>query len=297
MAQKNYKPHYEHLKNKWTDRQKDLQRGIWDKHRESLEWLIKYMPSRQHLAAGALGGLLLFASPQQVHAVSLFQPFDQVAPAQDIDKNVFLISDLSKVLPPDVQPLTPEQETTVGSILSQKFGIPVSASLNGYRLNRSYGLIGQEQHLARFPGDGMGIHFSTDADAGQFGKYGMAPGLGGWGYFAQSQATMTPEENLREKYYIAVQSFLAPGWDSNSREMYQFFKFRKMLVVNPQNGKAVVADIGDAGPAPWTGKHLGGSPEVMHYLDRVDGAARGPVLYFFINDPNDQVPLGPIEVQ
>jgi hypothetical protein len=67
-----------------------------------------------------------------------------------------------------------------------------------------------------------------------------------------------------------------------------------MLVVNPQNGKAVVAVIGDSGPAPWTGKHLGGSPEVMKYLQRYDGKQVGPVLYFFIEDPNNTVPLGPI---
>ena len=55
--------------------------------------------------------------------------------------------------------------------------------------------------------------------------------------------------------------------------------------------------IGDAGPAVWTGKHLGGSPEVMYYLEREDGARRGPVLYFFIDDPQDLVPLGPIQVK
>ena len=68
-----------------------------------------------------------------------------------------------------------------------------------------------------------------------------------------------------------------------------------MLLVNPENGKAMVTDIGDAGPAEFTGKHLGGSPEVMAYLERQDGAARGPVLYFFIDYPDDTIPLCPIE--
>ena len=70
-----------------------------------------------------------------------------------------------------------------------------------------------------------------------------------------------------------------------------------MLVVNPENGKAMVVVIGDAGPAAWTGKHLGGSPEVMRYLERQDGRARGPVLYFFIDDFDDNITLGPIEIQ
>ncbi|MEK7517548.1 MAG: hypothetical protein AAB583_03280, partial [Patescibacteria group bacterium] len=68
----------------------------------------------------------------------------------------------------------------------------------------------------------------------------------------------------------------------------------KMLVVNPNNGMSMVVDIADAGPSEWTGKHLGGSPEVMKYLERVDGALKGGVLYFFIEDPNDNISLGPI---
>ena len=68
-----------------------------------------------------------------------------------------------------------------------------------------------------------------------------------------------------------------------------------MVLVNPNNGKAIVVDVGDAGPAEFTGKHLGGSPEVMRYLERVDGAQKGPVLYYFIDDPGDKIPLGPLE--
>ncbi len=140
----------------------------------------------------------------------------------------------------------------------------------------------------------MSSHFDTPDAADNYSS-GMAPGLGAWGYFASSKEDMTPEENLREKYYIAVQTFLSPGYNEKAGEYNAFYKYRKMLVLNPQNGKAIVAVIGDAGPAVWTGKHLGGSPEIMHYLERVDGKARGPVLYYFINDPEDKVPLGPLE--
>jgi hypothetical protein len=68
-----------------------------------------------------------------------------------------------------------------------------------------------------------------------------------------------------------------------------------MLVVNPSNGKAIVVVIGDVGPGDKTGKSLGGSPEVMTYLQRYDGEQKGPVLYFFIDDTHDTIPLGPIE--
>ena len=122
------------------------------------------------------------------------------------------------------------------------------------------------------------------------------PGLGGWGYFTDSSGQLTQQGIDREKYYIAVQTFLAPGFDQNKQAYLDFFKYRKMLVVNPDNGKAVVADIADAGPSPWTGKQLGGSPEVMNYLERFDGQQRAGVLYFFIDDPDDTIPLGPVNL-
>jgi hypothetical protein len=205
--------------------------------------------------------------------------------------------DLSIVLPTTVQPLTEDQEKIIGQTLTRHFQIPVSATLQGKKLNRSYGLIGAEQHLMRYPGDTMESHFNTANEANDFYSSGMAPGRGAWGYFAQSQAEMTEKDVEREKYYIAVQTFLSPGFTENVNELYNFYKFRKMLVVNPENGKAMVAVIGDAGPSQWTGKHLGGSPEVMRYLERVDGAQKGPVLYFFIDDPGDTIPLGPIQVK
>jgi hypothetical protein len=65
-------------------------------------------------------------------------------------------------------------------------------------------------------------------------------------------------------------------------------------VINPANGKTVVADIADAGPAKFTGKHFGASPEVMAYLEMKDGAQRGPALLFFVDDKDNKIPLGPV---
>jgi len=141
----------------------------------------------------------------------------------------------------------------------------------------------------------MFSHFDTTEEEILYGRSGMAPGRGAYGYFANSKSEMTEKDKEREKYYIAVQTFLSPGFNQNVRHQYEFYRYRKMLIVNPHNGQAMVVVVGDAGPAEWTGKHLGGSPEVMKYLERVDGRQRGPVLYFFIDDPEDKIPLGPIK--
>lgn len=270
---------YTRLRDKWVNRHQELSRKLWTKHKDSLDWLREHS---KKFAVGSAAAALLLASPVRTNLAPLqasaFQTVNQIG------REKFLSQDIKNLLPNEMRELTLSEEEKLAGRLSEDFGIPIKVGINGIRLNRTYGLIGQEQHLARYSGDTISNH--------ELQKYGMAPGLGAWGYFA-SGAQMTKEDELREKYYIAVPTFMAPGFINNVSEYRDFFKFRKMILINPENGKAIVADIGDAGPATWTGKHLGGSPEVMNYLERVD---RTPVVYFFVDDPENKVPLGPIKL-
>lgn len=286
---------YQKLHALFSDRHRTIKERLLTKHKDSVEWIMKNIPAKEHIAAGSLSGLLLFAPP--VIGTSVGPSADsQSVGAPMIKDETFLITDLAKLLPDEVGPLTPDQEATISGVLSREYGFDVKPEIDGIRLNRSYGYIGAEQHLMRYPGDTMASHFSTADEAFVYGKSGMAPGRGAWGYFTTSKYEMTQKDIDREKYYLAVQTFLAPGFHDNVKKYVDFFKYRKMLVINPQNGKAMVVVIGDAGPAQWTGKQLGGSPEVMKYLERVDGRAKGAVLYFFIDDPDDKIPLGPVEL-
>lgn len=279
--------HYQHLRDKWVERHKGLSNKVWTKHKESVEWLNK---RSRELAVGSAASLLLLTSPGKPELFPQVTAFQTV---HEIGKDNFLVSDLANLLPSEMRPLTPDEEQKVAEVLSRDFNLSVKAEIDGKRLPRTYGLIGQEQHLARYAGDSMSSHFDKAEDASLYGKHGMAPGLGAWRYFANSQAEMTEEDKLREMYYLAVPTFLAKDFNTRFGEYRDFFKYRKMLVVNPQNGKGIVAVVGDAGPAVWTGKHLGGSPEVMYYLNRVD---RTKVLYYFIDDKENKVPLGPVEL-
>lgn len=288
------KRHFAHLKQKWSARHHKLQETLWTKHGESLQRLVD---STRQLAVGSFGSLLLLTAPNPP-LLSVPQPIlVQEALAKEFDKETFLMTDLGDILPSEMRELTTEEEQRVINIMSRNFQVKLAAELEGKRLNRSYGFIGAEQHLARYPGDTMYSHFETSGEARIYWSSGMAPGLGAWGYFAPSQSQMTQQDVLQEKYYIAVQTFLSKDFNNRFAEYRDFYKYRKMLVVNPDNGNGIVAVIGDAGPATWTGKHLGGSPEVMKHLERVDGKRKGAVLFFFIDDPNDIVPLGPIAVQ
>lgn len=287
---------YERLKNKWVERHRDLQFQFFDKHADIIS---EFVNNTKQFAVGSVSAIMLLSTPI---AGLLPTPTHKVSAVEKkIDSSVFLVSDLSNVLPKEVRPLTQNEEKIVEEILTRDFNFPVKSELSGKKLNRSYGYIGAEQHLMRYPGDNMETHFGPsaggEADAGRLGGSGMAPGLGGWGYWAVSADKLTKKDILEEKYYIAVPIFLAPGFHDNVGDFITFFKYRKMLIVNPNNGKAMVVVVGDAGPAEFTGKQLGGSPEVMSYLERFDGAQKGPVLYFFIDDPGDKIPLGPVEIK
>lgn len=286
MKFKSKKPAFEYLKNKWTLRHKAIQNKFWDNHAESLK----------HLALGSLGGLMLLSAPhQKLPSSNLIVSQDDAL--KNYDPNLLLAEKLSNKLPKEVKPLDYLEEKDITDILSQNFGFKAAAQIDGIRLNRNYGLIGGEQHLYRYPGDNLHAHADSAIDWAKFGDAGIAPGLGAWGYFTPSQKEFNKIDKERERYYLAIQTFLTPGFAENATKYRDFFKFRKMVVVNPKTGQAVVAVIGDAGPAEFTGKHLGGSPEVMDALGLGAGPRKGPVLYFFIDDPEDKVPLGPIKVK
>jgi len=290
--------HYEDIRSRWEQQQAALEKKLWTSHEEALRWAHQAQDKSTQIAVGSIAGLIMMAHPGTVSAQNITPEPTTPMPVPTIDREADqlqkLLSGLSSTLPDTVAELDDNQNAAIGALLSDAFHVRAEAELQGKRLNRTYGVIGAEQHLMRYPGDTIATHFDTDAERAYISS-GMAPGRGAWGYFAPSRSSMTDQIKDREKYYIAVQTFLAPGWREHTREMSQFFKYRKMLVVNPENGKGVVVVIGDAGPGVSTKKHLGGSPEVMAYLERQDGRAKGPVLYFFIDDPEDKVPLGPIK--
>lgn len=287
MQFKSKNPHYEYLRRQWLMRHQTTQNKFWDNHSGVLK----------HFAAGYLSGLMLLSAPsvKGLPAPALSLSRDDVL--KDYDQNVLLTQTLTGKVPKGMRPLDKTEEKNISDILSQSFGFTVTTEIDNVRLNRNYGVIGGEQHLYRYPGDNLYAHADTLADWARYGEAGIAPNLGAWGYFAPSKQEFKEIDKQRERYYLAIQTFLVPGFAENFTKFKDFFKFRKIIVVNPAGGQAVVGVVGDAGPAEWTGKHLGGSPEVMDALGLGGGPRKGPVLYFFIDDPEDKVPLGPVKVK
>jgi hypothetical protein len=260
---------------------------------------------RQHsaklLGAGALTSTLLLSPPMK-YAELPHAPSTAVLSSESIKHNVsnsdLVISSLSDALPEKTRPLTREEEKQLELLFKNYVGVDARATLEGEHLNTTYGLIGAEQHLRRYPGDTLEQQRPNEGDYGasnpdEILKEGMAPGLGAWGYFAPSKDQLTPDLVETEKWYAVVQTLYLPDWNTRQPYLRDWYKYRKVLIVNTENGKAVVAAIADSGPAAFTGKSFGGSPEVMDYL----GGPRykkGPVIIFFVDDPNNTVPLGPV---
>jgi hypothetical protein len=172
--------------------------------------------------------------------------------------------------------------------LSDLLGFNVSAELDGNRLNHSIGIMGGEQHLKRFAGDTLEQH-----DA--YIESGIAPNRGAFGWFTE-QGQLSPEAIQREKYYFAVQTLYLPNWNSDHRHLKEWYKFRKMVMINPADKVAVVGVVGDAGPALWVKKQFGGSPEVIREGKVWSPNARGRVMLLFVDDPENRIPLGPINL-
>jgi len=261
---------------------------------------INFSKIREHsakvIAAGALSGTLVFSPP--IMPTTLANPIEIVKSLNNpnidqinsnpIPTSQALLASIQSYLPSQIGPLTRSQEKNLEKIFSDIIGISTKATLEGEHLNTTYGLIGAEQHLIRYPGDTLYTHDLVPNDEG------MAPGLGAWGYFAPSKSQLTETDMDREKWYAVVQTLYLPDWDSRLSYLQNWYKYRKVLIVNTTNGNAVVADIADSGPANFTGKQFGGSPAVMDYL----GGSRykkGPVIMFFVDDPENKVPLGPVE--
>lgn len=268
------------------ERQVELsQAKLHKRHPHVTNWFTKRGLHPKHIrhhaaklaSAGALAGAMFLASPSATHFPLVSKDFGHVA--KENLQNAFG-ANLKALLPSSIRPLTPDEENAIEKLVKLSWGIDVKAALTGEHLNTTYGYIGLEQHLPRYPGDSV---------------ENMTPGRGAWGYFAQSQSELTPDLIEKEKYYVAVQTLYLPDWESRLPYLREWYKHRKVVVMNPKNGKIIVAVIGDSGPAQFTGKSFGGSPEVMEYLESKDGAQKGPVVLFFLDDPENSIPLGPVK--
>ncbi len=237
--------------------------------------------SAKLLTGATLGGALLLSSPKIT---------EMIKPGFSQERHMFSLTEVENIfknLPAQI-PRPLDTETNIENAINDVYGLRAAFELDGNRIPFYHGGMGLEQHLYRFSGDTLAGH--------QYPEEGFAPLLGAFDYFARPGVTRTQWEK-EEQYYIVLQTFLIPTWNQDWARLKPWYAFRKFVVFNPENGKGVVAVLGDSGPAVWTGKVFGGSPEVMADLGFYPKYTRGDVVVLFLDDPENKVPLGPLEVK
>ncbi len=250
--------------------------------------------SQQLLAGLAMAGQVAFNQPMIATSNSTGnQVVDEKSRQVALDilqqEHQEIMAKLSAYVNAPAGHLERETELYLEQQLSEMLGFKVRAELDGHRLNHSIGVMGAEQHLLRFPGDQLAEH-----DA--YREAGIAPKRGAFGWFTEN-GQLTPDSILKEKYYVAVQLMYLPNWNQDHQELKPWYKFRKMIVINPAEQTAVVAVVADAGPAMWVKKQFGGSPEVIREGKIWSPKSKGKVLLFFVDDNENQIPLGPISLE
>lgn len=173
--------------------------------------------------------------------------------------------------------------------LTDLLGFTVAAELADHRLNHSVGVMMAQPHLQRSPTDVLQAH-------GKYLEAGMAKYRSGFGWFTEN-GELTTQSIEREKYYFAVQLHYLTIWHQQAEELHAWYKYRKMVMINPSEETAVVGVVGDIGPSAWMQYQFAASPEVIR-----DGAvwsqkALGHVFLFFVDDPDGTIPLGPVSMR
>jgi hypothetical protein len=169
--------------------------------------------------------------------------------------------------------------------LADLLGFEVTAELDGHKLNHSIGLMAALPHLRRHPTDTLAAHSNWQSA-------GMSAKRSSFGWFTQ-QGELTSQSVQREEYFLAVQAQYLPDWPEHSTQLKDWYKFRKMIVVNPFEQMVVVGVVGTLGPANWLQRQFGGSPELIQAGKIWSPRTRGRVLVFFVNDLEESIPLGP----
>lgn len=288
----------QHLEEKRTSVIKEFE----EKHKEAVRWAkkkgIKTQELAQKGARGLAAGVAASAMVMSAGAVPTHQTIQinggsnhQISKeikGNAIETSVNAREDVTKEVKNELSGQNLYDEGTVSKKLTRVLKIPVKAELDDIRLNATYGIMGYESHLARYPGDNLSTHFHSDIEYKHFAKAHMAGGPGAWGYLASNRRSLTNKDIEREKYYLVAQTWLSPNWGNSS--VKQWFRHRKIVVVNPANGRVVIGVVEDAGPEESTGRQFGGSPEVYEELDLFKTGPK--VLMYFVEDPKDEIPLG-----
>ena len=160
-------------------------------------------------------------------------------------------------------------------------------TLEGIPMPAYSGKTAWEQHLSLTGSqEPPATHYSVSstpilAQNGMAWQTGGGDGYGAWG---------VPQPVGDERYYICMRWNYTNLHGQLIYAPKDWYHQKKVLVINPANNKKVIASIIEYGPAPWTGRVSGLSPEAALSIDAVTD---NTLSYYWALDQN--LPLGPLQ--
>lgn len=172
--------------------------------------------------------------------------------------------------------------------LSEILGFSISTKLENRTLPYTHGSVAALHHYKRTPTDTLSQHeyqYASFTDRRSFFGW-LNTGLG-----AQRDGMQA------EKYGVAVPLFSLPDWQTQSVTLTKWYAFRKVVLINPTEMVAVVARIADNYPVLTSKYQFGATPETIVAGKCWSQATAGKVLIFFVDDNEQDIPLGPVSLQ
>jgi len=226
------------------------------------------------------------ASSQNTTTSSLPSPVAQWVSAEE---HRSIMEKLCTTVKQPAGKLPREQSLYLEQQLTDLMGFEVASELDGYQLPHTLGAMSALPHLKRHQQDDLAQHLL-------YQEAGLSDHRSSFGWFTE-MGQLTAEAVAREQYYVSLQIDLLSEWGINAQALKAWYKYRKVVVINPFQERAMVAVVGDFGPGDWIQHQFGGSPEIIRQLEVWDVLSQGRVFVFFVNDPEEKVPLGLIDIR
>ena len=195
---------------------------------------------------------------------------------------------LARLIETPVRDYQDEELLYLEQQLTDLLGFSISATQEDHLVPFVGGVMMACPHLKRTPTDEL-------ADHEEILEAGLSQKRSFFGWFHPSQ--LDTQAKLYEKYYFSLPLHLSPKWQLNPKKEALWFKHKKLIMINPTREVAVVGILADVGPYHLVRAQFGGSPEVIRLGEVWHPASKGKVAIFFVDDPENKVPLGQIKLK
>lgn len=177
-----------------------------------------------------------------------------------------VINKLQSILTKPPAILDGETSLYLNQQLSELLGLQVSTELDGFQLPYNTGLLKSLKHQKTGPDDTLNNHLNH-IEAGISDKRSY------FGWLDQEY----------EQYRVSLPLQLISGWVKDSTNISKWYKNRKVVIVNPFEMRAVIANISDVFVGDLLKYQFGASPEVIREGLFWSPKTRGRAAIFFID--------------